>query len=747
MRHALGAVAAVVAVAMAMSLGCSGAYALTDTVVSTNNTVTVDSAQALESLSKSAASTANAANAASGAQTQQLPETVAESIPDDATIVSPELAVTPGGEVKHVETGETVTDPAIVGTEDTPPDPLAKTDGKSYIPVKVEDAKAQGAARTVPDAATASNDANTQSDAANTASASAYQGAPSVSSAVYLQGSSSVLAAAAGNAQGAYWGTYNNTPAFFQSNGAAFVQDAKWVVDVSNWNGTIDWDKAKAAGVQGAIIRIGYGWGNAIDKQAQRNISECKRLGIPFGVYLYSYAYDANFAAGEGESTVNLLRQAGVSPSDLGYSVYYDLEQWSWAGHTPPTDPGVYEQIARAWNQKLWDAGYRNTAFYSYTSYLNGPLNNAYVHGGVDWVAQYAGRITYTNFPNRYRGWQYTASGYVDGIGAVDLNAFGNAPEAGGTAGPAFEVKGDMGAEWQRIGGSSSKIGNPVANEVCDWTPGKVNCYQNFERGAISWTPGTGAHYTTGQLRTEWANRNFEHGVMGYPVADEEDLGNGWWRQEFQSGYIWAKGTTSYVLLNELRQSYDQHKGFSMLGGPTANEENIGDGWWRQRFENGDVWTRGTTVKLVIQHELWRAYMQYGDVARLGAPVADEEDMGNGWWRQRCEHGDVWTRGTTEQHLIQRELRDSYEQHGGADRLGAPVADEEDMGNGYWRQRCENGDVWTRGTTEKYVIMHTLRQTYYDRGGFEVLGGPTSDERHTGTVWQQDCQNGTIEVI
>lgn len=695
MKRGLCAVAMLVATSMALSLGVAGASAVGDVVVTSSSTADAPTIQMnsddLDAIAAANAAAGNGKGVSAQPQTQQLPDTVAESIPEDATIVAPELAVTTSGEVKHVQTGETVTDPAIVGTVETPPDPLTKTDGKSYIPVKIEDAKAEGKARTVPDADaadSASAESSSASTEANAAAQSSATAAPIVSAATFVEGQSTVRSIAAGNEQGAYWGTYNGTPAFFQKNGTPFVQNAKWVIDVSKWNGTIDWDKAKAAGVQGAIIRIGFGSGNPIDAQAQRNIAECKRLGIPFGIYLYSYAYDAAFAAGEGDSTVNLMREAGVNPGDLSYPVYYDLEQWSWAGHTPPTDPAVYEQIARAWNEKLWAAGYRNTAFYSYTQYLRGPLNNPYIHGGVNWVAQYSGYITYTAWPAGQRGWQYTSTGYIDGVGSnVDLNAFGDVP------GTMFEVKGAMGEEWQRIGGSNSKIGSPVANEVCNWDPARTNCYQNFQYGAISWTPSTGAHYTVGQLRTEWANRGFENGVMGFPVADEVDLGNGWWRQEFQAGYIFAKGSTSYVMLFQLRESYDQHKGYAWLGAPVANEEN----------------------------------------------------MGNGWWRQRCEHGDVWTRGTTVKTVIQLELRDSYNEHGGAGWLGAPVSDEEDMGNGWWRQRCEHGDVWTRWGAKR-VVMLALRDNYYKRGGFAKLGGPTSDERFTGTVWQQDCEKGTLEV-
>ncbi|EWH39534.1 Glycosyl hydrolases family 25,lysozyme [Bifidobacterium breve 31L] len=214
---------------------------------------------------------------------------------------------------------------------------------------------------------------------------------------------------------------------FFDASNSLFVQQAKGVIDVSAWQGTVDWQAVKNSGVEGAIIRIAYGWDNGFDNQALRNISECRRLGIPFGIYLYSYAYDANTGAAEGSSLVNLLQKAGVSSSDLGYPVYYDLERWTWTGHEVPNDPGTYDGIVNAWYGRLQSAGYNNLAVYSYTSYLNTALNSGNIHSKTRWVAQYGSSMGYTAFPTNDRGWQYTSKGRVNGIsGTVDLSAFGN---------------------------------------------------------------------------------------------------------------------------------------------------------------------------------------------------------------------------------------------------------------------------------------------------------------------------------
>ena len=129
-------------------------------------------------------------------------------------MISEDLAVTPEGEVKNIETGEIVTDPTLVGTKDQQPDPLAKTNGESFIPVSAEDVK------------NAVADANVQ------------------------------LSKFESNEYGAHWGTYNNSKAFFDYQNNLFVQQAKGVIDVSGWQGDIDWAKAKADGVEGVIIRL-----------------------------------------------------------------------------------------------------------------------------------------------------------------------------------------------------------------------------------------------------------------------------------------------------------------------------------------------------------------------------------------------------------------------------------------------------------------------------------------------------------
>lgn len=453
-HHVVKIATALSAVALAASVAVAPAYALQDIAiedaVAQSGSVTADNGVVMQSDDQSDDQTG-------GQQSQdsmpdnpnaKLPDAVNDEISDDATVVSEDLAVTPEGEVKNIETGEIVTDPTLVGTKDQQPDPLAKTNGESFIPVSAEDVK-----NAVADA----NDANSaesqseQSDATveQSVEQSSLKSAKSNTKTAQSQSSQSntkvQTAKFESNEYGAHWGTYNNTKAFFDYQNNLFVQQAKGVIDVSGWQGDIDWAKAKADGVEGVIIRLGYGEGNNADKKAQRNISECKRLGIPFGIYWYSYADTPALAKEEGTDVVAKLKQFGVNPSDLAYPVYYDLEKWTWEGHQPPTDPNVYNNIVNNWYSALQSAGYKNLGVYSYTSYLQGPLKHADIYAKTTWVAQYGARMGFDSFPTNSRGWQYTSSGKVDGIsGNVDMNAFGNKAYVNGGSSNALQAAIDV---------------------------------------------------------------------------------------------------------------------------------------------------------------------------------------------------------------------------------------------------------------------------------------------------------------
>lgn len=548
-HHVVKIATALSAVALTASVAVAPAYALQDIAiedaVAQSGSVTADNGVVMQSDDQSDDQTG-------GQQSQdgmpdnpnaKLPDNVSDEISDDATVISEDLAATPEGEVKNIETGEIVTDPTLVGTKDQQPDPLAKTNGESFIPVSAEDVK------------NAVADANVQ------------------------------LSKFESNEYGAHWGTYNNSKAFFDYQNNLFVQQAKGVIDVSGWQGDIDWAKAKADGVEGAIIRLGYGEGNNADKKAQRNISECKRLGIPFGIYWYSYADTPALAKEEGTDVVAKLKQFGVNPSDLAYPVYYDLEKWTWEGHQPPTDPNVYNNIVNNWYSALQSAGYKNLGVYSYTSYLQGPLKHVDIYAKTTWVAQYGARMGFDSFPTNSRGWQYTSSGKVDGIsGNVDMNAFGNKEYANGGH---WVTKNDQ-KYWRDSDGSLAR-----SKEIYD-----------PESNAWYWidSDGTMAHDKDVYLRSN-GGKWVRYDSNGHMVKGEDYRYGGWYYFDVTTGAM-AKGI-SYVPSNGGKEvCYDRVTGKMLYGEQYVDYDRKIAGWYlfdrnTGAMTYGDVYLRSNGGKWV----------------------------------------------------------------------------------------------------------------------------------------------------
>lgn len=194
---------------------------------------------------------------------------------------------------------------------------------------------------------------------------------------------------------------------------------SKKYIDVSNHQGTIDWEKVKAAGIDGAIIRAGYGRNN-IDKQFIRNISECNRLGIPCGVYWFSYAYTAAMAKKEAEYCL-----AAIKPYRVELPVCFDFEYDS-AVYAKKQGVDVSKSLAtalvHAFCGAVEDAGYY-AMNYANPDYLSRYFDSTVLQYDL-WLAWYKSNPDLTTPPREGAGiWQYTSTGAVDGIsGNVDTN-------------------------------------------------------------------------------------------------------------------------------------------------------------------------------------------------------------------------------------------------------------------------------------------------------------------------------------
>ena len=187
-------------------------------------------------------------------------------------------------------------------------------------------------------------------------------------------------------------------------------------IDVSEHQGRIDWNAVKASGIDFAILRVGFGapsWGGRVDYQFNRNISECERLGIPYGVYIYSYAFDNQQAADEASMVIDCL--SGHNPR---LPVYYDLEDSKIIADGRQS--GIASR-AQTFCNKISAAGYK-PGIYANLNWFNNILTDPVFKSGSwdHWIAQYNSQCHYTG---SYSFWQYTSSGKVSGIsGNVDMN-------------------------------------------------------------------------------------------------------------------------------------------------------------------------------------------------------------------------------------------------------------------------------------------------------------------------------------
>lgn len=190
------------------------------------------------------------------------------------------------------------------------------------------------------------------------------------------------------------------------------------VIDVSSHQGKIDWDKVNKSGIYGVILRIGS-WTNE-DRRFSEYLSEVKRLGIPYGIYLFSCASSDNGINKEIEFAKSMISKYDIKPT-LG--IFYDIEDW----YTSPTDSSDllskdrYDVIIRSFIDSISSFVNYNykVKVYANLYYANNKFNE-YARSQIDWIAQYNKTCSYKG---DYSLWQYTDSGTVNGInGYVDMN-------------------------------------------------------------------------------------------------------------------------------------------------------------------------------------------------------------------------------------------------------------------------------------------------------------------------------------
>ncbi len=190
--------------------------------------------------------------------------------------------------------------------------------------------------------------------------------------------------------------------------------DTQIGIDVSKWQGDIDFSKLKASGVEFVIIRVGSSNGlngeNFVDSKFIQNVKNANAVGIPVGIYFYSYASTIDRAISDAKWIVEQIKDYKV---DL--PIAFDWENWGSFNKFDVSFFGL-TNIAKGFMDTIKDAGY-DAILYSSKTYLeNIWLPTSY----PVWLAHYTKN---TNYTGEYSFWQMCSNGRVDGIsGDVDIN-------------------------------------------------------------------------------------------------------------------------------------------------------------------------------------------------------------------------------------------------------------------------------------------------------------------------------------
>jgi GH25 family lysozyme M1 (1,4-beta-N-acetylmuramidase)/flagellar basal body-associated protein FliL len=202
-----------------------------------------------------------------------------------------------------------------------------------------------------------------------------------------------------------------------ESDGRA--SEALFGIDVSRYQGDIDWDRVAADGVSFAIIRMGYrGYDTGktvVDEFFEANMKGALRAGLKVGTYFFSQAVNEAEAIAEAEMVLT-----GIAPYDVRFPIVFDIEEIS--GQSARTDALTAEEItniAIAFCERVREAGY-TPMIYANPKWFISRMEPGRLEPYAKWLAQYYKTPSY---PYAFSIWQFSSSGSVDGIkGNVDLD-------------------------------------------------------------------------------------------------------------------------------------------------------------------------------------------------------------------------------------------------------------------------------------------------------------------------------------
>lgn len=432
------------------------------------------------------------------------------------------------------------------------------------------------------------------------------------------------LAMKSGEFEGNSWRFDNGTPILagkqkesIDSGGALQTlpqESIGWGIDVSRWNGTIDWSQVRDSGIDFAILRGGYGRGG-VDEEFKANVAGCKANDIKFGVYFYAYSWDEASAADEAEQALVLLADAGVTPSDLALPVYYDMENEK-DGKPAGVDynnqyvfisgSDAFAGIAKSWARVIQANGYR-VGFYSSLNWWNNYLTDPVFEDWDRWVAQYNRQLDYKG---TFSIWQYTSGGTVSGInGRTDMNYLYNSHLIGGSAGGTAIT-----GTWEHRNGKWYFI---------DSATGTYATGEHLIEGKWYWLdPNNGGARVSGFVRLP-SFKTVYYDADGAMRYGEQFIDGKWYYFDVSTGAM----KRGFQLLSD--GSVKKWVYYAVDGHMLYNEQYINGGWYYLNPVTGAV-----TYDFVLlpTSDGGRKWVYYGPVGGDGRMRYGEQLINGGWY-------------------------------------------------------------------------------------------------------------------
>ncbi len=318
---------------------------------------------------------------------------------------------------------------------------------------------------------------------------------------------------------------------------------------------------------------------------------------------------------------------------------------------------------------------------------------------------------------------------------------------------------------YEQLGGSASFLGTPVGSAY-DIAGGRA---QDYTAGTIYWSPGTGAHEVHGAIRGRYLALGGPAGFFGFPVTDETATPGAAGRyNDFERGTIyWSPGTGAHEVHGAIRGRYLALGGpAGFFGFPVTDETATPGAAGRYNdFERGTIyWSPGTGA-----HEVHGAirgrYLAFGGPAGyLGFPLTDEATAPSGGGRYNdFERGTIYWSPGTGAHEVHGAIRGRYLELGGPSGvLGFPATDETSTPDGVGRYNHFSGTIagssiyWSPATGAHEVYggiraqwaalgWERSRLGYPTSGEYGITGGRRNDFQHGSILWH--AASGRTEVV